>query len=175
MLWEEYYDKIYDWTTSTAVNRISKLENFGPPDEIIDALHTIGFYDKKGATRLLKKAVAAGVKFTGDQLSELYQLCDETVIDLAIETSSDQFKTKDLDALYGFCDEERLIGIAKKQNIVLPECLAELGDAFTFDPEDPEEPPMTPEELAGEYDYILSCLKHARELLKKAEEVLNAL
>ena len=55
MLWDEYYDKLSDWATSTAVSRISKLESFGPPDEIIDAINTIGFDDEKGATRLLKR------------------------------------------------------------------------------------------------------------------------
>ena len=47
MLWEEYYDKLGDWATSTAVSRISKLESFGPPNEIIDAINTIGFEDEK--------------------------------------------------------------------------------------------------------------------------------
>ena len=63
MLWEEYYDKLGDWATSTAVSRISKLESFGPPNEIIDAINTIGFEDEMGATRLLKKAITAGMKF----------------------------------------------------------------------------------------------------------------
>ena len=63
MLWEEYYDKLGDWATSTAVSRISKLESFGPPNEIIDAINTIGFEDEKGATRLLKKAITAGMEF----------------------------------------------------------------------------------------------------------------
>lgn len=56
MLWEAYYDKLGDWATSTAVSRLSKLESFGPTDEIIDAINQIGFDDEKGATRLLKKA-----------------------------------------------------------------------------------------------------------------------
>ena len=63
MLWEEYYDKLGDWATSTAVSRISKLESFGPPNEIIAAINTIGFEDEKGATRLLKKAITAGMEF----------------------------------------------------------------------------------------------------------------
>ena len=168
MLWEEYYDKLGDWATSTAVSRMSRLESFGPPDEIIDAINTIGFDDEKGATRLLKKAIAAGVKFTGDQLSELFLICDEEVINHAIETSSDQFKTEDLDALYGFCYEEALIEIANRQKIQLPESLADFTDLYEEDFEEETEPPITPEELAAEYDYILDCLKNAHDLLKKA-------
>lgn len=168
MLWEEYYDKLGDWATSTAVNRMSKLESFGPPDEIIDAINQIGFDDEKGATRLLQKAIAAGVKFTGDQLSELFLICDEDVINRAVQFSADQFKTEDLDSLYGFSDEATLIDIANKQNLQLPESLVEYAEAREYDPEEDIEPPLTPEELAAEYDYILECLHNAHGLLKKA-------
>jgi hypothetical protein len=169
MLWEEYYEKLSDWATSTAVSRLSTLESFGPSDEIIDAINTIGFDDEKGATRLLKKAINAGVKFTGDQLSELYLICDEEAINQAIKTSSRHFKTADLDALYGFSDEEVLIDIANKEKIQIPESLADYDEAFEADPED-DEPPITSEELADEYDYILDCLQNAHGLLKKAHQ-----
>ena len=168
MLWEEFYDKLSDWAASTAVSRMSRLESFGPPDEIIDAINTIGFEDEKGATRLLKKAINAGVTFTGDQLSELYLICDEDVINHAIQFSSHHFKTEDLDALYGFSDEEVLIEIANKQKIQIPESLADYAEVSEEDPEEDCEPPITPEELAAEYDYILDCLQNAHRLLKKA-------
>ena len=168
MLWEEYYDKLGDWATSTAVSRMSTLESFGPPDEIIDAIHIIGFDDEKGATRLLKKAINAGVKFTGDQLSELYLICDEAIINHAIETSSRHFKTADLDALYGFRDEEVLIDIANKEKIQIPESLADYAESFEEDFEEDVEPPITAEELASGYDYILDSLQNAHGLLKKA-------
>lgn len=168
MLWEEYYDKLGDWATSTAVSRMSGLESFGPPEEIIDAINTIGFDDEKGATRLLKKAIAAGVKFTGDQLSELYLICDEAVINHAIQTSSDHFRTEDLDALYGFGDEEVLADIAARQKIRIPESLADYAEVLQSDPGEDAKIPITPEELARQYDSILDCLKNAHGLLKKA-------
>ena len=168
MLWEEYYDRLGDWATSTAVSRLSKLTSFGPPDEIIDAINTIGFEDEKGAARLLKKAMAAGVKFTGDQLSELFLICDEEVMKQAIQISSRHFKTEDLDALYGFADEEVLIDIANRQHIPIPESLADYAEVFEADFEDDAAPPVTPEELAATYDHILDCLQYAHGLLKKA-------
>lgn len=170
MLWEDYYDKLGDWATSTAVSRISQLESFGPPDELVDAINQIGYDDEKGATRLLKKAISAGVKFTGDQLSELVLICDEEVLNHAIQFSSDQFGTDDLDALYGFRDAEVLIHIAEKQQIPLPDVLADFAAAITYDPEEDAcvDPPLTPAELIGEYDYILDCLARAHEYLRQA-------
>ena len=170
MLWEEYYDKLGDWATSTAVSRMSALQSFGPPDEIVDAINTLGFDDQKGATRLLKKAIAAGVKFSGDQFSDLFLNCDEEVVHHAVQLSSDQFTAEDLGELYGFSDEEVLIDIAKRQNIPLPECLLGYAEAFAYDTENDVPPRPTPEELAAEYDYILDCLKNAYDLLKKAHQ-----
>lgn len=125
MLWEEYYEKLEDWATGTAVSRMSQLASFGPPEEIVDAIIIIGSGDEKGATRLLKKATAGGVKFTGEQLSELCLICGEEALKQAIRFSSDRFTAEDLEALYCSCDDGLLIEIAKKQGIPLPEDLAE--------------------------------------------------
>lgn len=168
MLWEEYYDKLADWATSTAVSRMSKLESFGPPAEIIDAINQIGFDDEKGATRLLKKATAAGVKFTGEQLSELFLICEEAEINRAIRFSADRFRTEDLDALYGFCDEIVLVDLAKRWKLRLLESLREYAQAFAPNPEIHHKASRSTQSLAAEYDYILDCLRKAHELLKKA-------
>lgn len=168
MLWEDYYDKLDDWATSTAVSRMSQLESFGPPDEIADAIDTIGFDDKKGATRLLKKAIAAGVKFTGSQLSDFFITCDEAVVNRAVQASSDGFTEDDLDVLYGYCEEKVLYDIAKKQKIPIPEYLEDYEESLEGDSDGNSGRSMTPEERIAEYDYILDCLQNAHGLLKKA-------
>lgn len=163
MQWDEYYEKIGDWATSTAVSRMSQLESFGPPEEIIDAITDISFDDEKGATRLLKKATAAGVKFSGEQLSEIFLCCDEEALMDAVRFSADRFRTADLDALYSDCDEDFLIGLANQYHIPLPPDLAQWVQ------EEEDAPLYTKEELRGEYDYILDCLNQAHGLLGKAE------
>lgn len=65
MRWLEYYEKINDWAVSTAVSKISSLEDMGAPDEIVDALNIIAFEDEKGATRLLNRAVEIFDDFRG--------------------------------------------------------------------------------------------------------------
>lgn len=49
MTWFDYYEKINDWAVSTAVNKISSLEDMGAPDAIVDTLNIIAFEDEKGA------------------------------------------------------------------------------------------------------------------------------
>lgn len=160
MLWDEYYDGVTRWAASTAVSRMSQLESFGPPEEIVDAIDIIGYDDRKGATRLLKKALRAGVRFTGEQLSDLSSVCEEEVIRQAIQTAAPHFTAADLEALCGYEDDDVLIALAKKHHLPLPESLAD----WEYD----AEPDMTPAELAAEYDYILDCLQNAHALLKKA-------
>ena len=160
MRWEEYYDKIGQWATSTAVSRISTLETFGPAEEIVEIIDELAMEDEKGAARLLKKAIAAGVKFTGRQLADLVLICDKTILADAIRFSADRFTTADLDALYCNCDDDLLIELAGKYKIPLPPELMEIEEA-EYDPAEEEEPPLTATELAAEFDYILSCLNCA--------------
>ena len=160
MLWEEYYDKQCDWAASTKVNRMSKLESFGPPDEVAEVIVDIAFYNEAGATRLLKKATAAGVKFSGAQLYDFIGCCGEEVFLQAIQFSADQFTTKDLDDLYTACDDEILVDIALKYHIQLPECLADYEiEEFGY---------LTIKDLTAEYDHILECLHIAHNLLQES-------
>ena len=45
MRWSDYYEK-NDWAVSTAISKISSLEDMGVQDEIVDALNTIAFEDE---------------------------------------------------------------------------------------------------------------------------------
>lgn len=164
MLWKEYYDNVGIWATSTAVSRMSRLESYGPPEEIIDAIETIGWDDSKGATRLLKKAIAAGVKFTGEQLAGLDLICEEAAVIRAIRSCADGFTSEDMDALFGCYDDDVLLEIAKDHNIPLTGDLAEYAQAMAEVWED-DQPQET---LADTYDDILNCLQTAFTLLKKA-------
>ena len=104
MTWEEYYEKIGDWSSSTMVKHMSKLSSFGSPEEIIEVIMEISFEDEKGATRLLRKATDAGIGFTGEQLVEICLCCSESEIERAIRVSADRFTEVDLDNLYGCYD-----------------------------------------------------------------------
>ena len=127
MRWSDYYEKINDWSVSTAVSKISSLEDMGAPDEIVDALNIIAFEDKKGATRLLNRALQRGVKFSGENLAEIVGLCAEESFKKALYQSADAFTAQDLEDLYGCVDDEFIIDLAKRYKISAP---ADLADEY---------------------------------------------
>lgn len=125
MRWSDYYEKINDWAVSTAVNKISSLEDMGAPDEIVDALNIIVFEDEKGATRLLNRAVQYGVKFSGENLAEIAGLCAEESFKKALHQSAEAFTAQDLEDLYCCVDDELIVELAKRYKISAPADIAE--------------------------------------------------
>lgn len=125
MRWSDYYEKINDWAVSTAVNKISSLEDMGAPDEIVDALNIIAFDDEKGATRLLNRAVQYGVKFSGENLAEIAGLCAEESFKKALHESAEAFTAQDLEDLYCCVDDEFIVELAKRYKISAPADIAE--------------------------------------------------
>lgn len=121
MTWEDYYDKVYEWKTSTAVSRLSSLEDFGDPEEVLEIIIHIAFDNETGANRLLKKATAYGVKFTGEQLAELAGTCSDELVKVAIMQSASEFTKEDLDNLYCCVEDELIVEVAKKFHIDVPE------------------------------------------------------
>ena len=127
MRWSDYYEKINDWSVSTAVSKISSLEDMGDPDEIVDALNIIAFEDEKGTTRLLNRAVQYGVKFSGENLADISGLCAEDSFKKALYQSADAFTAQDLEDLYGCVDDELIIDLAKRYKISAP---ADIADEY---------------------------------------------
>ena len=127
MQWCDYYEKINDWAVSTAVNKIASLEDMGEPDEIVDALTIIGYEDKKGATRLLNRALQQGIKFSGENLVEIADLCTEESFKKALYQSADTLTGQDLEDMYGCIDDGLIIELVKQYKIPVP---ADIADAL---------------------------------------------
>ena len=127
MQWCDYYEKINDWAVSTAVNKIASLEDMGEPDEIVDALTIIGYENKKGATRLLNRALQQGIKFSGENLIEIADLCTEESFKKALYQSVDTLTGQDLEDMYGCVDDELIIELVKQYKIPVP---ADIADAL---------------------------------------------
>lgn len=120
MTWDEYYEKTNDWAVSTSVKKMSTLENVGAAREVTDVIHILASEDEKGATRLLNKAIQSGVKFSGEDLVDIWDLCDSESLNKAVQLSADKFTTRDLEDLALCADDEQIIEIAKRYKIGVP-------------------------------------------------------
>ena len=119
MRWEEYYSKFknFDWSTSTQINRISKLENYGEPREILEVADD--FCDEAAASRLIKKACDAGVMFSAEDIVKMGNFVTEECISHVFKKTSAKFTREQLDELYIFIEEDLLKEKARKQKINL--------------------------------------------------------
>lgn len=97
MTWEEYYDRFYDWANSTQISRISKLTSFGSADEICEVAMELS--DERAATRLIKKAVSAGVAFNAEQIIDLMDALNEDGMNCVIAASKCRFTREQIDYL----------------------------------------------------------------------------
>ena len=69
MTWEDFYEKFYEWDDSTQVRKISELTTFGYPEQVAEVI--LMYSDEKASSRLAKKALAAGVRFTPSEIVEM--------------------------------------------------------------------------------------------------------
>ena len=108
----------YEWAESTQISRISSLTDFGPSDEIVEVVQN--FYDEKVATRLVRKALDYGVKFTTDEIIELRSWVSDEIYPVLVQANSDPYTYEKLDELYGFVDDKIIEKLAKKNKVRSP-------------------------------------------------------
>lgn len=102
--WDEYYSKFYDWENSTQINRLSALTDFGNSDEVCEI--AVDLCDEAAATRLIKKALAAGVVFAASEIVDMVGVISEDTLNAAILSSKCHFTGEQLDDLYGTVSDE---------------------------------------------------------------------
>lgn len=124
MKWSEFYEKADNCAVSTVVRMIPLLEELGSPKEIANVILIIGSEDKKGADRLLNKAVDNGIKFNSDELSDIFGSCDRENFDKALYSSADSFTDEDIENLYYIIEEDVVVKLARKYGLKLPEDIA---------------------------------------------------
>jgi hypothetical protein len=170
MTWEEYYEKIWEWQPSTMVKYMSKLSDFGPSEEVMEAIIEISFGDPNGATLMLKKAIDAGVKFNGYQLINMYGNCEESELERAVRFSADQFTDQDIEDLYGSYEDELIVEVAKKAGRKIPAELREFYDDDWEEDDSYEDEPesISKDELRKAYDTVLDCLWNTHEKMMLA-------
>lgn len=68
-----------------------------------------------------------GVKFSGENLAEIVDLCAEESFKKALYQSADAFTAQDLENLYGCVDDELIIDVAKRYKVSAP---ADIADEY---------------------------------------------
>ena len=113
MTWETYYEKFYDWSESTAASYLSRLADFGPSAEVCEIAQM--FSEEAAANRLIRKALAAGVRFTAEEIGELDGVVPESLMPQLVQVGERE----------GYCllkkDADRL----KEYEIIIPEDVEE--------------------------------------------------
>ena len=103
--WDEYYERFSDWSFSTQKKYSYGLSDFGPADEVFELVIELASNDEKFGTRFVEKALAAGVRFTPEQVIEMTHLFDEPTLGKMAEQTSLPFSKKQLEDIYPLIDE----------------------------------------------------------------------
>lgn len=119
MKWGEYYDRFYDWEESTQLRHLASLTDFGPSSEVCEL--ACDFYEEKSANRLIKKALAAGVRFTAEEVMELDGVVDKSLMAQLIKNTSHALTAEQLDDFVFWLSSSEIRELAKRDHIRLDE------------------------------------------------------
>ena len=117
MDWDSYYEKFYDWATSTQIKKMSSLTSFGASAEVSEVAQE--YMDEKAASRLIKKAVAYGVQFTPDEIYDLSGCCDISAMNELLKSAKCTFTQEQLEGLWGSADDEVLELVARRNHVTV--------------------------------------------------------
>lgn len=119
MDWQTYYDRFDDWEESTQLRHLSSLTDFGPTSEICELAYS--FMEESSANRLIKKAMAAGVRFSAEEIEELDGVVSMSLMPQLIKNTSHPLTAEQLDDFVFWLKPEEVRALAKKYNIRLDE------------------------------------------------------
>lgn len=121
MDWADYYDRVFDWSESTRVRRLSDLTDVGSPDELVDAAQA--FDEEKNASKLIKKALSLGVQFTPENVVDLILVVDDATLTQMAKAAKGKFSKDQLDELYMVIDDD----VYERLESHLPESQRNMG------------------------------------------------
>ena len=119
MTWKEYYGRFYDWEESTQLRHLSSLTDFGPSSEVCEL--ACDFFEEKSANRFVKKAIAAGVRFTAEEVLELDGVIDKNLMPQLIKNTSHALTAEQLDDFVFWLNNNEIRELAKRDHIRLDE------------------------------------------------------
>ena len=119
MDWKTYYERFDDWEESTQLRHLATLTDFGPSSEICELAYS--FMEESSANRLIKKALAAGVRFSAEEIEELDGVVSMSLMPQLIKNTSHPLTAEQLDDFVFWLSPAEVRSLAKKYNIRLDE------------------------------------------------------
>lgn len=110
--WDDFYEKFYGWSDSTQISRISQLTTFGSHDEVAEIVQM--YYDEKAASRLAKKAMDAGVRFTPAEIVEMQGSVNKECMNQMVTTALGDFTQEQVEELVYSMDDDIYAKLEKR-------------------------------------------------------------
>lgn len=121
MTWEEYYDKFYDWSENTQVNKLSSVESLGSADEVAEVMMELAFHHEDAVNRIARKAIEQKIIFSAQNISDLTLSMDSGLQGQMALQSASAFSEKDIQNLEGSLDDEIIIKLYKAKGLRVPD------------------------------------------------------
>lgn len=112
MKWEDFYENFYGWADSTQVNRISQLTTFGCHEQVAEIVQM--YYDEKAASRLAKRAIAAGVRFTPAEIVDMQDSVNKECMNILVTTAMGDFTQEQVEELAFSIDDKIYADLEKR-------------------------------------------------------------
>lgn len=85
MKWDHLYQYYDGWSSSTLAKRLYSLEDYGSPEQIVEVADAA--CDEKAASRLVQRAIDAGVVFSPTNVMELDGIIDEKTLTAVVKVA----------------------------------------------------------------------------------------
>ena len=117
MTWDDYYGGFYDWSSSTRKNYTYRLSDYGSAEEVWEVAQELAFQDEAFAAKFLEKALAAGVRFTPEQVLEMVGTVEESALSKIAERTDVPFDREQLEEIYMTIDDASFQKISRQAKI----------------------------------------------------------
>ncbi len=135
MKWDHLYQYYDGWSSGTLVKRLGSLEDYGPAEQIAEVADAV--CDEKAASRLVQRAIDAGVVFSPANIMKLDGIIDEKTLTAAVKAALEHGASYDaagIMELDGMVDPSVLTLAAKCSKATFtPEELSELDGIVDHD------------------------------------------
>ena len=157
--WSRFYDAFYDWNSEYAKARLQSVTDFGSDDEV----QGLFWDDEYEASKLVMRALDAGVRFKDESIVEPTAHCNEDTIKQVVFMSKLLLTEALLEELCGNVSDNIIIEVAKERNLRLPEDLRE--------EEETEDISYEVHAAIDATDYALECLVQAQQSMNDSSNV----